>query len=115
MSELTIVSNSSEIVISPTVTEITIAPVGVQGLKGDPGDAGNPAYERAFTQADLSIADILAVAHGLNTYPSGICVYDEIGALIEPDDVFIVSVNAIATDLKSFAPLNGTWTISITP
>jgi hypothetical protein len=70
-------------------------------------------FERGFTQADLSIAGIFAVAHGLNTRPSGVTVYDGTGEEIQPDRITVLNLDTIAVDLASYAPIAGIWRISI--
>lgn len=72
-----------------------------------------PDYERTFTQADLSVAGILPVNHGLGAKPSGLSIYDGTGAQIEPDAVEAPNPNAIALNLHSYTPIAGTWSLSI--
>lgn len=76
------------------------------------GDAGI-AFERAFTNTDLTVAGVLPVVHDLNRYPSGVVVWNPSGETVAPDGVDIVSPNAIAINLESFAPLSGTWRVSL--
>lgn len=71
-------------------------------------------YQTTFNQADISIVGLLGVVHSLNSYPSGIAVFDESGVEIQPDGWRNVSVNEIAVDLTSFTPIQNTWTISVT-
>lgn len=71
-------------------------------------------FEKTFTQADLSVAGILPVNHGLSTYPSGVAVYDNTGEEINPDRVEVLTNSTIAIDLSSYSPISGTWRISIT-
>ncbi len=92
--------------------ETTVVQVGIPGPAGTPGESGN-SYERTFTQADLSIAGVLAAVHDLGSYPSAIALWDGVGEEVMPDRLEIVSVNAIAIHLESFTPLAGTWTLSI--
>lgn len=90
-----------------------IVQVGKPGPAGAPGSSG-ASYERTFTQADLSIAGLLPVTHGLDSFPSGVHIWDESGESIGPDRVEVLTADAIALDLSSFTPLQGTWTVSIT-
>ena len=73
-----------------------------------------PAYERTFTQADLSVAGVLAVIHNLDAYPSGVVIYADSSQQIEPDLVEFVNSVAIAIHLQSFEPLPGSWKVSVT-
>lgn len=72
------------------------------------------SYEKRFTQADVSIVGLLGVVHLLGSYPSAIAVFDESGFEVQPDGWHNISVNEIAVDLTSFAPIQGVWTISVT-
>jgi hypothetical protein len=62
----------------------------------------------------LSLAGWFPVNHGLNTFPSGVTVWDGSGERIGPDDVEVLSVNLISVWLASFMPFSGTFTIAIT-
>ena len=86
----------------------------LQQSGGGGGGTSSSDYERQFTQADLSVAGLLPVNHNLGNRPSGIRVWMGTGENIEPDEIEIVTVNAIAVNLQSFQPLVGTWTVSIT-
>lgn len=122
--EITLEATPITLVTLPS-NDLTLSPVGVQGAKGDKGDRGDPgppgqngepgnSFEMSFTGASLTIANLLAVNHNLNTYPSAVTVFTPAGRPILPDDWTIESPNAIAVDLSSFAPLApGNWRISI--
>jgi hypothetical protein len=73
------------------------------------------SYEIAFDQATLTIANILIVTHNLGTYPSAVTIYDQVGELIEPDRIEVLSINMLAITLDTFAPIAGTWRVSIAP
>lgn len=73
-----------------------------------------PAYETTFTQASLSIAGVLAVVHNLDPSPSGVAVWDSLGEVVAPDAIAFVNSAAIAIDLASYQPLQGTWKVSVT-
>lgn len=76
-----------------------------------PTQAGT--FEMTFSQSSLSISNLLPVTHDLNTYPSAIGVWDGNGELITPDEIQHQSLNSLAIDLSSFAPIQGVWTLSI--
>lgn len=44
----------SEIVISPSVSQVIVSPVGIQGLKGDPSTGGSDPFALKFQQAALT-------------------------------------------------------------
>lgn len=121
------IQQTTTVIVRPVVTVAKSSPtsqisavhsyVGLPGKDGAPGSGGNEtlSFERTFTQADLSIAGILPVVHGLNSYPSAVTVFDEWGVALSSTDGWAnSSVNAIAIDLSSFAPIAGTWRVSIT-
>lgn len=101
--------------ISVTVEQplTTVLQVSRQGATGASGSSG-ASYDRTFTQADLSIAALLVVIHGLNSFPSGVAVWSSAGEAIGADRVEVLSADTIAVALESFTPLQGTWTISVT-
>lgn len=69
---------------------------------------------RQFTDADLSIADLLAVNHGLNTTtPSSVVIKDDSDSQITPDAITISSANNLSILLSSFRPISNTWTIEV--
>lgn len=106
-------------VISPgTYVEIDLG--GEPGGGGDPGGGTDPpptpttvSYERTFEQAALSIAGVLIVTHNLNSYPSGLMIWNGAGEQVIPDRVEVASLSTVAIDLGSFAPLSGLWRVSI--
>lgn len=83
-------------------------------LAAGSGGGGTASYQRSFTAADLSIANLLPVLHGLSVYPSSIIVWDDNNNPIELfDDVQLVSENSIAVDFTSFLPITGSWQIIV--
>lgn len=73
------------------------------------------SYRQTFVQANLTIALLLPVTHGLNTLtPTALIIYDGSGAPIgAPDSIEILNPNQLSVNLESFAPLQGTWAIAI--
>lgn len=76
--------------------------------------AGTADFETTFTDASLNVSGILPLTHNLNSYPSAIALWDGSGTSVDPDEVSVVSVDAIAINLSSFVPLSGTWRVSLT-
>ena len=98
------------------LTETLLITVGIQGPPGPPGSGsgGGASFEMTFDDSFLSVAKVLIVNHGLGNSPSGVIIYNASGELIVPDRIEVANSNAIAVHLQSFAPLQGTWTVSIT-
>lgn len=98
------------------LTETVVITVGIQGPPGPPGtgSGGGAAYEATFDDSYLSIAKVLIVNHNLNSTPSGVCLFNASGEGVVPDRIEVANPDTIAVHLQSFAPLQGTWTISIT-
>ncbi|MBL1176877.1 hypothetical protein [Pantanalinema sp. GBBB05] len=106
-------SNPS-ITVRPNVASVVVRPTPTRIVEvGSPNSSGSSSYDSSFTQADLSIANILPVTHGLNTYPSAVTIWNASGESILPDRLEVLTDNAVAIDLSSFAPLAGTWRVSI--
>lgn len=102
------------ITVRPNVANVVIQPTPTRVIEvGSSNTSGSSSYDRSFTQADLSIANILPVTHGLNTYPSAVAIWNASGESILPDRLEVLTDNAVAIDLSSFAPLAGTWRVSI--
>jgi hypothetical protein len=80
-----------------------------------PVQSGAISYERTFDQANLSVAGRLPIVHGLNTYPSGVTIWNQSGEQIMPDRIEVLSLTTISIDLQSFAPIPGLWRISVAP
>ena len=68
---------------------------------------------QSFTQADLSIANILAITHDFGIYPSSVVIWDSTFEQIQPDDVAYINANSLSVSLSSFAPIVGIYTIAI--
>jgi hypothetical protein len=77
------------------------------------GGGGNDGVEIIFTNANLSVAGILIVTHGLNLTPSGVAVYDYAGEWIYPDKIEALTESMAAINLESFRPLQGNWRVKI--
>lgn len=107
-----IVTNEHEITV---VLAGIQGPPGQQGEQGEAGTGGSPSYATTFTEASLSIAGILVVNHNLNKTPSEVAVWDSTGDKVYPDNIEVINANTIAVSLPSFRPLQGTWTIAVTP
>ena len=107
---------SSDVAVYPVVVDVVVTPaiaeVSSQGLQGIPGPPGG-SYERTFTQADLSVAGILPIIHNLDSYPSGVLLWNASGEQVWPDRLEILTLNTLSVTLQNFAPIAGTWTISI--
>lgn len=72
-------------------------------------------YELTFADTDLTDG-LLTVSHNLgNQYPSGVNVWDSQNGHITPDGVQAVDANTLQVSLVSYAPLEGTWRVSVTP
>jgi hypothetical protein len=84
-------------------------PIGGGGSGGDGAE-----FSRTFTQSDLSVIGLLPIVHGLNSYPSGVAVYDNFGEIVEPDTWRSLSLTATEINLESFLPIEGLWSVSIT-
>jgi len=82
-------------------------------FKQDSGTV-TPPYQATFTQADITVANIYPLIHGLDGYPSGITVWDSFGQVMGPDNIENVSINTASVYLTSFVPIVGTWTVSAT-
>ena len=114
----------SEVITRPTyvevqkkVTTIEVSSRGLQGVPGE-GSTGSVSYERTFNQSNLSVAGMLPIVHGLNTYPSGVMVWNQSGEQIMPDRVEVspfLPLTTFSIDLQSFMPISGLWRISIAP
>lgn len=110
------------------VTPGTYIPIDLGGNDGEepgpggeePGGGTTPppittaSFETAFNQSSLSVAGVLVITHNLNSFPSGVVIWNGSGEVIMPDRVEAANANAIAVYLESFAPLAGQWRISVT-
>ena len=93
----------------------------VFGIDGDGNvallaqSAGGSAakFSQSFTDADLSVADLLPVNHGLNSNPAGVLVLDNEGERVTPDNLEVLSLNSLALNFQSFRPLTGNWSVQI--
>lgn len=72
-------------------------------------------FELTFTQANLSIDNILPVLHGFPSSPGQVTVWNDAGDEVGPDDIAFLGAPtfAIAVDLGSFVPLQGNYTIRV--
>lgn len=104
---------TTAVVRQPSQITSVRSAVGLPGRDGSEGSSGDSSYEISFTQSSLTIANLLPVTHSLNSYPSGVSIWDDNNEIISPDGIDFVSVNALAVDLSSFAPISGAWRISI--
>lgn len=114
MTDLRIIINRPQLTITEQIITLGLGTIGIQGATGTSGGGGITNYERTFTQADLSIAGILPVIHGLGSFPSGVKIWDDSGEEIGADRIEVLTVDIVAISLSSFMPLQGTYTISIT-
>jgi len=116
MTDLRIIINRPQLTITEQIITLGLGTIGIQGATGtsSPGGGGITNYERTFTQADLSIAGIFPVIHGLGSFPSGVKIWDDSGEEIGADRIEVLTVDIVAISLSSFMPLQGAYTISIT-
>ena len=102
---------STVLIQDGAVTLAKLAP----GLGGGGGGGSGATPDISFTQASLTVASILPVPnHGLGVYPSAIAIYDEIGNQVMPDHWRALTLNSLEIGLESYAPITGTWILSIT-
>lgn len=85
----------------------------ISSTGGGGGPGGTVQYEQSFTNVSLTIAGLLIVTHNLDTYPSAVKVWSNVGDEIWPDNVSYSTSNVVVIDLSSFMPIVGTWTLSI--
>lgn len=99
---------NSVVVVNPTpiVSRVYAGPPGPPG-------GGGASYRQSFTNASLTVANLLVVTHNLNSYPTAIAIYDSAGELVFPDRIEYLTANTLAIALTSFAPLTGTWQLAI--
>lgn len=106
-----------EIINNPLAVAITIEPIAVEivgGIQGPPGTSSGLAYRQSFTEGSLTIAGLLVVSHNLNNLvPLSIAIFDANGEQVYPDNVEVVSANALTINMESFRPLQGTYNLSI--
>ncbi len=114
MSDLQLINEELRLEVKGDELILTLAAQGIQGPPGTAVPGTGASYSQTFTQANLSIAGVLVVTHNLNSYPSGIAIYNSSGESIVPDRGEITSLNTCAIYLESFAPLAGTWRICLT-
>jgi len=96
------VTNKSESDLD--ISDITQAEVDTKAEKG---------YQEGFADVDLTDG-VLTVTHDLgNAYPSCVTVWDNLGNIIEPDEVTSTSTNVTTIDLGSYGTLSPTWYVSI--
>lgn len=98
----------------------SIGVVGVEYLPGvipdngtTPGGGdGLSTYRLDFTEQSFSNG-LLTVTHNLGGTPVAITITNGAGMVVMPDNIAIVSANAIAITLESFRPLVGTWSVAV--
>lgn len=73
----------------------------------------NLAFDRTFTDTDLTVAGLLPIAHNLNKIPSNLKVLDEQGEIAIPDSIHDTE-NLTIISLQSYRPLQGTWKVFVT-
>ena len=74
------------------------------------GAAG--VYRTSFTNANLT-ANALTVSHGLGQKYVGVIIADNTDRVILPDEVTFTSNTVTTVDLTSYAPLTGTWNVTV--
>ncbi len=82
--------------------------VNVSFLQKEIQDLPKRSFAMTFTYANLSIANLLPVMHGLNLYPGSVVVWDSTREQIMPDRINYINLDSISIDLTSYAPLVGT-------
>jgi hypothetical protein len=81
-------------------------------FQGSAGTIGG-TYEVSFSNGDMVGTNYIAV-HNLATFPSGVAVYDENGIEVTPDSIQNNGTSQVSISLESYAPINGTWRVSLT-
>ena len=99
-------SGFSPVAFSPSVPPWGTRPAATPPPPSECINAGSVIFE--FTQASL-VADVFSAVHNLGQ-PYVLCqLYDDTGALVQPDDQTIVDASTLALRLTSFAPIPGVW------
>lgn len=75
-------------------------------------DERDGMYYGTFTNDDL-VDNVLTIVHGLGREVVHCVIADETKEELIPDRRWFVGDTTVKVDLSSFAPLSGTWTISI--
>jgi hypothetical protein len=98
-------TTANEVVLNPPVGGSSNLQTAIQALIAVRGGGS-----RQVTQADLSVASIVAIVPAATGIYRDIEVYNNLGELINPDSA-IVSTMGIAIGLGTYAPITGTYTI----
>jgi hypothetical protein len=98
-------TTAGEVVLNPPVGGSSNLQNVIQSLIAVRGGGS-----RQVTQADLSVASIVAIIPATTGTYRDIEVYNSLGELINPDSA-IVSTAGIAIGLGTYAPIIGTYTI----
>lgn len=90
-----------QVIERPVTVVVTDATVGLQGPPGPQGPEGpSGAAASSYTHVQSSPSASWTVAHGMNSYPGGITVFDSSGRVVE-GDITYVDVNTVQLDFTT--------------
>ena len=75
-------------------------------------DAGTGFFSTAFTDTNL-VLGVVTIDHTLGTNYPIVAVYDNNEMIILPDEITTITLDRITVDVNSFAPISGTWNVSV--
>jgi hypothetical protein len=100
--------NLTQIVVPLTVPEVTVLPVaGPTGPRGPAGDSTS----LGFLWTQMAPSDIWTIVHNLGYHPAGILVKDQVGNIVEFDDVMYVDTDNLLLYFPGH-PFSGTAELS---
>lgn len=70
-------------------------------------------YRMSFTDANLSVANLLGVAHNMGEVPTEFVVINNLGRRVMPSDIKDITANSVVFDFTGMRPLIGTYTLSL--
>jgi len=84
---------------------------GFSGAAGS-GGGGSSNYSTTITNVDLS-AGVATITHNLGDSAPIVVIYDNNFKMLVPDEITVIDSNTIQIDLTSYAPISGTWYLTV--